>query len=434
MKRLPLVVPYPPEPSSAAARAVRELASAAAKIGLEPELFAASPAPAELKRLSPRLARADAALERACADALKRAAHDPSTAVVVFDHAATRGALAFLRDFAPQQRFAVAAVDPRWSPAAGASYPAIAVDEVWRLHPRVPEGPLSDYMPRRTRTGPAPRALKDFLSAPRRASGFEPRPRELVSIVIPCWNGLRYTKECLKAVLRWTSGPFELVVVDDGSTDGTSAYVRKLADPRIRLERLPVNGGFARAVNAGTRKAQGEWIVWLNNDVVVGPGWLDRMIACARRAPWVGAVGPYTNEINGLQRLASARYRRLADFPGFAESVGLRNAGRARWAHRLAAFCLLVKRGALERAGFLDEGFGQGTYEDFDFCLRLRLAGFQLLVAEDVFVHHHGHKTFEANGVALDRLNAVNRDAFVEKWCRRALAFLDELDPELAAR
>ncbi|MDX6769698.1 MAG: glycosyltransferase family 2 protein, partial [Elusimicrobiota bacterium] len=252
------------------------------------------------------------------------------------------------------------------------------------------------------------------------------------SVIIPCWNGLAYTRRCLKALARWTTRPYEVVVVDNGSTDGTGAFLRGLRDPRVRVITNARNRGFAAAVNQGLEAATGKWLVWLNNDVLVTPRWLEGLVGCAQRHPRAGAVGPYTNRINGLQRVADARYA-LASLPGFASAWALRHAGRARSVHRLTGFCLLHSRESLEAVGRLDERFGLGCYEDFDFCLRLLQAGRELLLAEDVFVHHFGHKSFEANKVARAHIEA-NRRLFVDKWCRRAMLFLDLLDPELERR
>lgn len=254
--------------------------------------------------------------------------------------------------------------------------------------------------------------------------------RGMASIIVPCFNNLRYTRECLEAIRRNTEPPYEVIAVDNASTDGTAAWLAGLRDPRARLIRNSANQGFARAINQGMGAARGDYLVWLNNDVAVASGWLDRLIACAERAPWIGAVGPTTNECEGPQRLARLRLRTTRDRERLARALHLGFGGRAVPVHRLVGFCLLVKREALRRVGFLDERFGAGCYEDFDYCLRLRQAGFELAIAEDSFVFHYGHKSFPSEAARL-RLSAANREVFIEKWCRRSLEFLDEIDPLL---
>lgn len=260
-----------------------------------------------------------------------------------------------------------------------------------------------------------------------------PAPSASVSVVVPCWNGLEYTKSCLRSVLDRTDGDFELIVVDNGSEDGTPAFVRSLRDSRVTLIRNETNLGFAKAVNQGLRRARGRYAVWLNNDAVVTGGWAGRLVAGLERAPWIGAIGPYTNETSGPQRLAAATYGEVSRLHAFAAAWAMRHEGRLAWAHRLIGFCLAHRRSVLDEIGYLDERFGLGTYEDFDFCLRLRQAGYELFIAEDAFIHHHGHKSFDGNRVGFNDQVRRNREVFIDKWCRQSLAALDDADALWAA-
>jgi GT2 family glycosyltransferase len=356
----------------------------------------------------------------------KAAARGNYRAVLILDGEATRPAAVELCEYLPHVPVVLVVFDGESPKRVDA---LACVDEVWSLGGRVapPRGALPKVFRRAPLDAKGVARLTATLGKPAR----EKKKHARASVIIPCWNGLAYTKQCLDSVLKRTTAPFEVIVVDNGSKDGTADYVRSLKDKRIKLIVNKHNLGFARAINQGTAAASGEYFIWLNSDAVVTPGWLDRMIATADRAPWVGAVGPLTNEINGPQRVAKVPYKNLAGLPLFSETVALRNDGRARDAHRLTGFCLLVKREAARNVGTLDEGFGAGTYEDFDYCLRLRMAGYQLLLAEDVFIHHHGHKTFQGAGIEHTSASAANREIFIDKWCRRAMSFLDELDPHL---
>lgn len=254
-----------------------------------------------------------------------------------------------------------------------------------------------------------------------------PKTRGLTSIVIPCLDKLRYTRECLAQLARHTSGPYELIVVDNGSKDGTAAFLAR--QPRVRLIRNKKNLGFAKAINQGMRAARGRYVVWLNNDAVVTPGWLEGLIACAERSPAIGAVGPCTNEAVGYQRVSPVPYKDNKGLLRFSQAWAMKNRGRSLAAHRLTGFCLLLKREAVRQVGLLDERFTPACYEDYDYCLRLRQAGYDLACALDVFVHHHGHKSYKSDEAML-RQAALSRDVFLDKWCHQTLQFLDELDPE----
>jgi GT2 family glycosyltransferase len=94
----------------------------------------------------------------------------------------------------------------------------------------------------------------------------------------------------------------------------------------------------------------------------------------------------------------------------------MRKAGTVRLVPFLIGFCILIKRPAADRIGPLDTRFSIGGYEDFDYCLRLRRAGYRLLFCDDVYVHHYGQRSFEANGLDETRWRERNRKIFKRKW------------------
>ena len=127
----------------------------------------------------------------------------------------------------------------------------------------------------------------------------------LASVIMPCWNQLEFTRQCVAALVRHTRPPWELVVVDNGSTDGTTEYlagVQDAAGVAVTVIRNGSNRGFPAAVNQGLKRARGEYLVLLNNDVVVTDGWLDQLTALTRartggaegcgRQRGAGALGP----------------------------------------------------------------------------------------------------------------------------------------------
>jgi glycosyltransferase involved in cell wall biosynthesis len=118
--------------------------------------------------------------------------------------------------------------------------------------------------------------------------------RELTSIIVPVWNQLQFTQQCLAGLKEHTRPEWELIVIDNGSNDGTAAYlagVRDMASVPVTVVSNTKNLGFPAAVNQGLRLARGEYLVLLNNDVVVTEGWLDQLIGLvnAKRGPSAGA-------------------------------------------------------------------------------------------------------------------------------------------------
>jgi GT2 family glycosyltransferase/2-polyprenyl-3-methyl-5-hydroxy-6-metoxy-1,4-benzoquinol methylase len=241
--------------------------------------------------------------------------------------------------------------------------------------------------------------------------------QQLTSIVMLTNNQLEYTKLCLASIRSRTDEPYEVIVVDNGSTDGTVEYLRNIEG--VRLIANATNRGFPAAVNQGVRAARGDYIVLLNNDCIVTTGWLARLLEAIDTGPEVGLAGPYSNCVSGEQQIP-VDYQQLSDIDGFAWEWAKAHAGRRLETDRLVAFCLLIKRSVIDRIGLLDERFGLGNFEDDDFCRRAMDAGYKLVIAQDAFVHHFGSITFRSMGIDFRSLLEQNRRLYEEKWIAEA--------------
>ena len=237
------------------------------------------------------------------------------------------------------------------------------------------------------------------------------------SIVVVSYDNLLFTRLCMETLLANTEGPaYEVIAVDNGSTDGSVDYLQALAasDHRVRVLANPSNLGFAAAVNAGLAEARGDVLVVLNNDVLLAPGWLSGL--CARLDDWtVGLVGPLTNRAPGETRVA-VRHRTFGEFLDHATAV--RAGGGHREVAMLPMICVALRRAVYDEIGALDGRFGIGMFEDDDYCVRLRAAGYRLVCAEDVFIHHFGGATF-GRLVSSGEFQSVfdaNRRLFEDKW------------------
>jgi GT2 family glycosyltransferase len=239
------------------------------------------------------------------------------------------------------------------------------------------------------------------------------------SVIIVTWENLALTRLCLESLFAHTGGLwFEVIVVDNGSTDGTPAYLQALAaaEPRVRLILNEGNGGFARACNQGARAAVGDVLVFLNNDTVLAPGWLGGLSEHLRD-PRIGAVNPVTNRI-GTEAEVSEHARTLGEFLELAARRRAVHARRWRPVEMLAFFCLALRRAVWTQVGLLDEGFGRGLFEDDDYSARLRAAGYHLRCADDVLVHHLGEASFGrlVPDGTYGALFEKNRRRFESKW------------------
>lgn len=233
------------------------------------------------------------------------------------------------------------------------------------------------------------------------------------SIVIVTHNQLAFTRECLLSIRDRTDEPYELIVVDNGSTDGTVEYLQSLQDVHLIVN--TENRGFPAAVNQGIQAASGEQVLLINNDCLVTTGWLRRLRMALYRDEKVGLVGPCSNQVSGVQQI-DVGYRDLGDLDGFAWEWGKHHNNGHEETDRLVGFCLLIKRELIEQIGLLDEQFGIGNFEDDDYCRRAREAGYKAVIAWDAFVHHFGGATFRASDVDFAALMRENRRLYEKKW------------------
>jgi GT2 family glycosyltransferase/Tfp pilus assembly protein PilF len=247
-----------------------------------------------------------------------------------------------------------------------------------------------------------------------------PEANELASIIILCCNQLEYSRQCLESVLSNTRQPYELILVDNGSTDGTPEYLKEIQSRgqaiRVHIIRNETNVGYPAGCNQALAQAHGRYLVFLNNDVIVTAGWLDGLMGWTKQGGAnVGLIGPVTNCASGPQQVP-VDYQDLAGLPAFGVRRRQEWAGRAMKVDRLTGFCMLVRREVFDLVGNFDEQFGLGFFDDDDLCVRAREAGFGLLVAEDVFVHHFGNRTFRGLGINCRELLVNNFERFKEKW------------------
>jgi GT2 family glycosyltransferase/tetratricopeptide (TPR) repeat protein len=253
-------------------------------------------------------------------------------------------------------------------------------------------------------------ALSPVPSARRKASDDVS-----VSIIIVTYNQVEYTKECIASIKEFTRVPHRIIVVDNCSTDKTRSYLKTLPGVDVLLN--DENVGFPAACNQAINRADGDYVLLLNNDAVVTEGWLERLVEIGESEPTIGLVGPMSNSISGLQLDKNARYNAISEMHKYARNIRKRNRGEIATAPRIAFFCTLIRKELLDQIGGLDERFSPGNFEDDDFCLRAQLAGFKTLIARDVFIHHYGSKSFGADGQeAYSRRLEINRKVFVEKW------------------
>ncbi|MBG9488956.1 glycosyltransferase [Bacillus subtilis] len=251
------------------------------------------------------------------------------------------------------------------------------------------------------------------------------------SIIVLTYNQLALTKQCLESIWKHTNNDcIEVIVIDNGSHDGTRDYLKQITSIKAIFNKT--NEGFAKACNQGLEVASGDNILFLNNDTVVTNQWLEPMIKLLYQDDKIGMVGPVSNYVSGPQQVP-VNYTNVEEIEDFSRLYCLQQRGRSKAVLRLVGFCLLVKKKVLDEVGGFDERFVGGSFEDDDLSLRVLQAGYQLKIALDSFVHHHGHATFTGNpDLSINQLYEENRQRFIDKWKVDVTTFFDS-QPQLTA-
>ncbi|WP_336154799.1 MULTISPECIES: glycosyltransferase [unclassified Bacillus (in: firmicutes)] len=251
------------------------------------------------------------------------------------------------------------------------------------------------------------------------------------SIIVLTYNQLALTKQCLESIWKHTNNDcIEVIVIDNGSHDGTRDYLKQITSIKAIFNKT--NEGFAKACNQGLEVASGDNILFLNNDTVVTNQWLEPMIKLLYQDDKIGMVGPVSNYVSGPQQVP-VNYTKVEEIEDFSRLYCLQQRGRSKAVLRLVGFCLLVKKKVLDQVGGFDERFVGGSFEDDDLSLRVLQAGYQLKIALDSFVHHHGHATFTGNpDLSISQLYEENRQRFIDKWKVDVTTFFDS-QPQLTA-
>jgi GT2 family glycosyltransferase len=234
------------------------------------------------------------------------------------------------------------------------------------------------------------------------------------SIIIPSYNGKEMLIDCIQSIRDYTDLPYEIIVVDNGSNDGTVDFCLK---EKITFISISENRGSPFACNLGMRISSGDTLLLLNNDIVVSHNWLSNQLACLYSSEEIGIVGPYSNYASGKQMLPSS-YDNIQQFHD--EALKRNQPDSQLWQpieKIVGSMCFLIKRKLFEKIGQLDEQFSQGHYEDDDYCYRARQAGYKLMLAGDVMIHHYDSPSFhQQDPIKLQELIDRNLNKFISKW------------------
>ena len=249
-----------------------------------------------------------------------------------------------------------------------------------------------------------------------------------LSIIIPSWNQSAHTINCLRSLRRCSQLKYQVVWIDNGSTDVEhEAVVREIVKHPATYRRFIDPLGFPKAINEGLKLAFHDLIVFLNNDVELMWGWDIELREALRRGK--GAAGPMAIQPAGWQAVQYHPWLGLSPKWPIAQihrELRTKWRGKAReipqrptdkhWRNILAFFCTMFNREVFDKVGTLDERFGMGMGDDNDFCYRMRQAGYKLWLCPGALVKHAVSATMNQIPGGPEKLMKDSRRILIEKY------------------
>lgn len=241
-------------------------------------------------------------------------------------------------------------------------------------------------------------------------------------IIIPVWNQLEVTRDCVNSIVKHTDYPYRLIIIDNASESPTADYLKNLKCEKyldLLLIRNEKNLGFVKAVNQGIAVSDAPYLCIMNNDTIATAGWLDEMVAVIEADPVIGLLNPSSN--------TSGQFPGDATIDEYAASLKPLK-GQIQELYTCRGFCMLVKREVIDRVGLLDEVYHIGYFDDTDYCKRSQGMGYRTARAKASYVYHKENVSFKAHDNNTELFRS-NEKIFFERWGRhvRIGYFLDRI-------
>lgn len=214
-----------------------------------------------------------------------------------------------------------------------------------------------------------------------------------IDIIVLSLENVEFTKQCIKSVKDYTALPHHIIVVDNGSSQGTIEELKKIDGIRLILN--GVNKGFAGGNNIGIKACNAEYVLLLNNDTKVTKGWLEEMAKMAESNDRIGIVGCKLLYPDDTIQHAGVGFKGL--FP-FHTGVGLPKGyyHEPRECKAITFACVLIKRKVFDSGVWLDEGYYPALFEDIDFCFQALEKGWRIMYCPDAIVYHYESRTWKS--------------------------------------
>lgn|GEM_PF-2963422 len=251
-----------------------------------------------------------------------------------------------------------------------------------------------------------------------------------VSVVLLAYNNLQFTSQCIESIVQNMDNiNYELIVVDNGSTDGTKTYFESL--PNAKVIHLNSNIHLVKGFNIGMMAAEGKYIAAVCNDFIFTPNWLSNLLICLKSDESIGFVSPGATYISNYQSI-NIPFHSVEDFQQRARAYNVSDS--SKWEERVVLLpnVLCCPTALLDAIGYYDTRYYRGEFLDDDISFRIRRAGYKLIYCSDTVTHHYGSLTTssdhatnslqEGRKIFIDRYNI---DAWLDARKNQACQFID---------
>ena len=234
----------------------------------------------------------------------------------------------------------------------------------------------------------------------------------LCDIVVITWNRKEIIKSFVESFLDSTSSICKLIIIDNASSDGTVDYLLSLKDTekcKFKIVLNKENNGFVEGVNQGIKISEAPYVCWANNDLIFYQGWLEEVLSILQKNKTIGAVSPNSNSLG-------VHPPQGVSLSLFAAELREKYKGIFVEMPFCVGFCLVVKREVIDKIEGLSRDFAPLYFEDTDYSMKVKKAGYLIGIAKAAYVWHQEHSSFKQAKERQKEIFSKNRETFEKKW------------------